>query len=71
MLQRHQAQAEYAVGQMSARDYAERFNELTLAFQDQSADAITDLEYETLYELPKSEQVILADPSIVEGMSIG
>jgi hypothetical protein len=71
MLQRMEVQAEYVLGRMSPAEYAARFNELTLAFQDQSADAITDLEYETLFELPKTEQVVLADPSIVENMSIG
>lgn len=70
LAQRMQAEREYAVGQMSAAQYAARFNELTLEFQAQVAEATTDLEYEALFEMPKADTVILADPSIVENMSI-
>lgn len=44
-------------------------NSLTIDFQQQIAEHTTDAQYEALFELPKAELIVLADPDIMsEGL---
>jgi hypothetical protein len=45
-------------------DLIHEVNDLTLDFQAKLARVMTDDEYETLLQLPKDEQIVLADPDI-------
>jgi len=42
-----------------ANEFVEMFNEITLDFQAQMADVMTDGQYETLFRLNKEERVLL------------
>ncbi len=61
---RMKLEVDYAAGTVAGYEFATLFNQITLAFQDQMADAMTNGQYQTLFRLNKDERVILADPEI-------
>jgi hypothetical protein len=61
---RMNAEADYAVGNLVGSEFVTIFNQITLDFQAQTADALTDGQYQTLFRLNKEERVLLADPEI-------
>lgn len=55
----------FAAGEARAGDFVEEFDKITLAFQDEMANAMTAEQYVTLFDLKPDERVVLADRSIV------
>ncbi len=55
----------FANKEMKSAEFMEIFNDLTLRFQTNTANATTPGQYETLFDLKPDDQVILADPEIV------
>ena len=58
-------ESEYASEQLRGPDLVEAVNSLTIDFQQQIAENTTDAQYVALFELPKEEQIVLADPEIM------
>jgi hypothetical protein len=52
--------------EMEAKEFVDRFNDLTIRFQTEMANVMKPDQYESLFELKPDEQVILADPEIVK-----
>jgi hypothetical protein len=62
-------ESKYANEQLRGRELVEAVNSLTIDFQQQVAENTTDAQYEALFELPKEEQIVLADPEVTgEGL---
>jgi hypothetical protein len=63
---RMNAEADYAVGRSSGSEFVGMFDQITLDFQSQMADVMTDGQYQTLFRLKKEERVLLSDPEITK-----
>ncbi|MCY3749768.1 MAG: hypothetical protein OXG54_00035 [Gammaproteobacteria bacterium] len=54
---------------LSLKDYAEAFDELTITFQRQTAEILNSDKYETLFGLKPGDMITLADPDIISPLS--
>ncbi len=54
--------------EMDGHDFANAFNRMTIAFEDEMADIMKPHEYTTLFDLEPGEHVVLADPAIVKAI---
>lgn len=52
--------------ELSVRQFVEAFNELTVELQDRVAGTLTDERYRQLFELPREERMVVADPAVAE-----
>ena len=50
---------------LSLKDYAEAFDELTITFQRQTAEILNSNQYETLFGLKPENMITLAEPDII------
>lgn len=55
----------FAAEEISASEFVDEFDRITLSFQDEMANALTPEEYMTLFDLKPDERVVLADRKIV------
>ena len=47
-------------------EFVDRFNKITILFQDEMASVMKPEQYETLYDLKPGDRVLLADRKIVK-----
>jgi hypothetical protein len=55
----------FAKGEARSEEFVAAFNQVTLDFQDEMADAMTPEQYVTMFDLRPDERVVLADQKIV------
>jgi hypothetical protein len=67
-LEHHRLTESLGSNAMSPAEFIKAFNEMTLRFQDQAAEALNDAQYERLLGLERDERVVLADPDIVASL---
>lgn len=66
---RHHALVEgFQQEHMEAAEFIKAFNQLTLDFQDDIANAVSKDQYSTLLKLDRDDRVLLADPQIIESL---
>jgi hypothetical protein len=65
--QRIALEERFAQGAIPESEFVTEFDRLTLEFQAAMANAMTDAQYETLFQLRKDERIVLTDPEIVGG----
>lgn len=58
----------FAEGETGVKEFAKSFDQLTLDFQDEMANAMTQEQYLTLFDLKPGERIVLADQRIVSEM---
>ncbi|HME73404.1 MAG TPA: hypothetical protein VKM54_26605 [Myxococcota bacterium] len=63
---RHKPEAAYQNDEMSASEFADAFDEITLSFQSEMANTMDRHAYKTLFDLEPHERIVLTDPRIVK-----
>lgn len=56
----------YAGKELNLKDFAGKFNELTVKFQDNMAETLTPEQYRAYFALERTERVTLLDPDILD-----